>query len=130
MLGGPAGPALFLYVMIFAFVEDGTLQVKADLAEVRRDWEGIDVESRAVEFYDEDGRALEPVFTRPNRQGRLLWMVRWVESGEYELRPATDPSMDPISVKLAETAHLHPNPWFDTLDDVRRYLAGRKAVPG
>jgi hypothetical protein len=113
--------------MIFAFAEDGALQVKADLAEVRRDWEGIDVESRAVEFYDENGKPLDPVFTRSNRQGRLLWMRRWVESGEYELQPATDPLLDPIEVKLAETQYLEPNRWFETLDDVRRYFAERSS---
>ena len=30
--------------MIFAFVEDGSLQIKRDLHEVRRDFETVDVE--------------------------------------------------------------------------------------
>jgi hypothetical protein len=47
--------------VIFAFVEDGSVEIKRDLAEVRRDFEAIDVENFVVAFYDENGTPLEPV---------------------------------------------------------------------
>lgn len=50
--------------MLFVFVEDGTLEVVADLDEARRRYEPIDVESRVFIFYDERGRPLEPVIHR------------------------------------------------------------------
>ena len=58
--------------MIFGFAEDSTLHVVADLHEFRRMCEPIDVESSVYAFYDADGRPLTPVFTKPNRQRRVL----------------------------------------------------------
>jgi hypothetical protein len=112
--------------MIFAFLEDGTLEIKRDLAEVRRDFEPIDVEDLVVEFYDEKGRPLQPVFTRPNRQRNVLrWLVS-LEQGEFELRPGQDVSRDPIEVKLSETVALEPNPFLKSLEEVRDYLLKRR----
>ncbi len=41
--------------MIFAFVEDGNLEIVADAAEARRKYEGVDVENEVVRFFDEQG---------------------------------------------------------------------------
>ena len=38
--------------MVFAFLEDGTLVVHATAAAAIREYEGIDVESGVVRFYD------------------------------------------------------------------------------
>jgi hypothetical protein len=35
--------------MIFAFVEGGSLEIKRDLSEVRRDFEAVDVENLVVD---------------------------------------------------------------------------------
>ena len=38
--------------VIFAFGDDGMIGVHETEAEVRREWEGLDVESQTVVFYD------------------------------------------------------------------------------
>jgi hypothetical protein len=108
--------------MIFAFVEDGSLEIKRDLAEVRRDFEAVDVENLVVEFYDEQGRPLEPVFTKPNRRRKILGFLVSLEQGEFELRRTEDPTCDPIEVKLSETVALEPNPFFGSLEEIRTHL--------
>jgi hypothetical protein len=111
--------------MVFAFVEDGTLVVHATAADAIRQYEGIDVESGVVRFYDESGVYLEPRFTTPNRSGKWLRLVRWVESGAYQLVPNPSADTDSITLALHETSILQPNPWFATLDELKAALASR-----
>jgi hypothetical protein len=108
--------------MIFAFVEDGSLEIKRDLSEVRRDFDAVDVENLVVEFYDDTGRPLEPVFTRPNRRRRFLLFFLSLEQGEFELRPTQDPTWDPIEVMLDQVVTLEANPFFNSLEEVQAHL--------
>ena len=108
--------------MIFAFVEDGSLQIKRDLREVRRDFEAVDVENLVVTFYDDKGCPLAPVFTRPNRRRKLLGFLVSLEQGEFELEPTRDPTWDPIEIVLNETVTLEPNPFFSSIEQVRAHL--------
>ena len=111
--------------MIFVFVEDGSLEIVGDIDEVRKNYEGIDVESGVFQFFDENGQFLEPRFTKPNKKGRFLGIFEWVESGEFELVPAGKNISENIFDYLNETGELKPNPWFSSLDEVRRYLEDR-----
>ena len=108
--------------MIFAFVEDGSLQIKRDLREVRRDFEAVDVENLVVTFYDDQGQPLVPVFTRPNRRRKFLGILVSLEQGEFELQPTRDPTWDPIEVALDETVSLEPNPFFSSIEQIRAHL--------
>ena len=110
--------------MIFAFVEDGTVEVLASESAART-WEPIDVESRVVVFYADDGTWLEPRFTRPNRHRFFGWVL---EQGAFELvrNPAGHPTIDSIDAALSEAVALEPNPYFRTIDDIRRHLAARR----
>ena len=114
--------------MIFVFVEDGTLEVVADLDAVRRMSEPIDVESSVYRFYDADGRPLTPLFTKPNRQTRFFGLFTTLTQGEYTLEAGDTSQEDPIAVALLETAVLEPNEWFTDLDAVREYLTARGAL--
>lgn len=114
--------------MIFVFVEDGTLEIAADLAAVRVMCEPIDVESSVFRFYDAEGRPLRARFTTPNRQRKIIGMFSSLTQGEYTLEPAASSDEDPVSVALQETATLEPNPFFSDLNAVRRYLADRGAL--
>ena len=82
--------------VIFAFVEDGTLEIYGSAAEAIRANEGIDVEDRVVHFYDENGVYLEPRFSTPNRRGKLFGLIGWVQSGVYELVANPDADEDPF----------------------------------
>ena len=65
--------------MIFAFTEDGVLEILESAAQACTRYEGVDVDAGAVQFYDADGRPLVARFSAPNRSGRLLGLLPWVE---------------------------------------------------
>jgi hypothetical protein len=111
--------------MVFAFLEDGTLVVHESVVDASRQYEGIDVESGVVRFYDESGTFLEPRFTTPNRAGRTLGLFRWVVSGTYELVANPAAGEDPFALALHETSVLEPNRWYASLDDLKATLAAR-----
>jgi hypothetical protein len=113
--------------MIFAFIEDGTLSVLRDLEEVRAEFEGVDVESAVVEFFDEDGSRLEANFIEPNQYGRFLGIFSWSKSGVYELVQSEDPSEDSIEIKLLEAQTLKPNEWFNSIEEVKDHFSKRNA---
>ena len=106
--------------MILASREDGRFTIHADLAAVRREWEAIDVENAVAIFYDEDGTWLKPEFTTPNRRG----IFGGITQGEYILTRCEqrEPHVDPIEVALDEAAGVEPNPYFDSVDSIRRHV--------
>lgn len=108
--------------MIFAFLEDGTLAVHANLSDVQREYEGVDVEAGAVHFYDESGTPLEARFTTPNRRGKWLGLFGWSSSGVYMLVPAPLAAQDPFALALQEAQSLAPNPWYPSLEALRSAL--------
>jgi hypothetical protein len=112
-------------VLIFAFGDDGGLTVYESAAEAIRDWEGIDVESGAVHFYDQQGTCLEPRFSKPNRRGKWLGLVGWVESGTYELIPNARSEQDPFALALFEVGFLNPNKWFSSLDQLKAAMSAQ-----
>jgi hypothetical protein len=110
--------------MLFVFLEDGTVDVVADLAEAQRQYEALDVESDVYRFYDGDGTPLEPVF--PDRhERRVLGMRVGEELGNFILRPA-GPNADSIEVALEETNVLNGNPWFQSLEQIRAHFSARR----
>lgn len=112
--------------MLFAFIEDGTLEVLADRAEALSRFEPVDVESGTVVFYDDRGRPLTPVF--PHRSERRFLGFRLdSDPGPYEFEPSTDATATPLETALVEAAAMTPNAWFSTLDDVRAHLSARRA---
>ena len=111
--------------MIFAFVEDGTLHVYETAQEAIRAYEGIDVESGLVRFYDESGVYLEPRFIHPNRSGKTLGVIKWVESGAYDLVANPAAQEDSFALSLYETRVLDPNAWFTSLEQLKSVLAAK-----
>ena len=114
--------------MIFVFVEDGTLDIAADIDEVRRMCEPIDVESSVFTFFDADGRPLAPKFIRPNRVKRIFGLLSVIDQGEYALEPSDPSAHDSIAIALQETCAMEPNTWFTDLNAVRDYLLARGAL--
>lgn len=108
--------------MILAFVEDGTLRLHRSEEEATAEYEGVDVESRVVMFYREDGVYLEPVFTEPNRYGRLLGLISWSESGTYHLEPRPGTAEYPLWLALLEHPILEPGLGFGSMEELRRHL--------
>ncbi len=70
--------------MIFGFTtDDRTLHVFPGEAQAIADAEGVDVEDGLWLFFGQDGTPLEPVFTKPNKKGKIM-----VQSGVYHLQRA------------------------------------------
>jgi len=107
--------------IVFAFTEDGGLQVFRDKEAAIREYEGIDVESEAVCFYDSAGKFLEPHFTSPNKHGKILGLLNWTQSGSYDL-VLSHASHDLFSLALFETRYMESNEWFESLDAAKRAL--------
>ena len=109
--------------MLFVFLEDGTVDVVADLAEAQRQYEALDVESDVYRFYDGEGAPLQATF--PDRRERRVLGVRMGEElGNFVLGPA-GPDADPIEVALEETNVLNANRWFQSLEELRAHLGVR-----
>lgn len=107
--------------MLFAYNEDGTLEVVADLDEARRKFDSEDVESGAIRLFDDAGRSLGPVF--PHRSERRLLGIRITEDpGAYDLVIQEDSAVEGLSVVLGEANVLMPNPWFADLEAIRRHI--------
>ncbi len=111
--------------MIFAFNEEGTLEILAGAAEARRDYEGIDVEAGMVTFYDEHGASLAPVFSVANRHGHFLGLFPWSASGVFDLVPKLPGTGDSFALALFEAGSLKPNRWFSTIDQLKNTLRER-----
>ncbi|MGH7637122.1 MAG: hypothetical protein ACREOK_05680 [Gemmatimonadaceae bacterium] len=107
--------------MIFAYNEDGTLEVVADVTEARGRFESSDVESGAVRLFDSRGKPLQPHF--PNRtEKKFLGMRMSSDPGPYELAPATGDG-EMLEQALGPTVVLMPNRWFPSLDAVHAHFA-------
>jgi hypothetical protein len=112
--------------LIFAFLDDGTLQVHGSVAAVTGRFEGADVESGAVQFYDETGTFLEPRFSMARRKARFLGWLGWRSAGDaYELHPNPAADPDSFAIALYETITLAPNPWFASMEQLKSELATR-----
>ncbi len=111
--------------MIFAFTEDGVLEILESAAQACTRYEGVDVDAGAVQFYDADGRPLVARFSAPNRSDRLLGLLPWVESGVYELVEGAENSNDAFALALYETTALTSNRWFDSLEHLKGALRTR-----
>jgi hypothetical protein len=108
---------------VFAFLEDGTLRVFETTTAAALEYKGIDVESGVVKFYDRSGTCLQPVFSSPNRTGKIFGLFPWVHSGVHELLPNADAAEDPFAFALLEVSVLEPNPWFSSLHELKSALA-------
>ena len=110
--------------VIFAFGDDGGIEVFTSIDDAKRDWEPIDVESGIVVFYDDDGTWLKPDFIKPNKR-QFFGII--LTHGEYTLvREAAPPEVDPIDVALAEAVYIKPNAYFNSVDAILRHIRARQ----
>ncbi len=108
--------------MLFAYNEDGTLEVVADEAEARIHFESYDVESGAVRLFDGSGNPLSPRF--PHRSERKILGIRISDDpGPFEL-VASEGTGETLLQALSPAVVLMPNRWFKDIDAVRARLAG------
>lgn len=107
--------------LVFAFLEDGTLRLFPTAKEAASEFDGIDVESRVVRFYDSSGIFLEPKFVTPDRRRGIRSILNRPRRA-YELVPSPSSNEDSFALALYETAVLEPNEWFANLTALKQWL--------
>ena len=110
--------------LIFAIGEDGTLEVFDNIFSVRRDCEGIDVESGVWDFFDAKGTPLKPVFHHPNRVEKFLFglFTSITSSQKFDLVPDSTKAQPDLLACLAAITILEKNDYFSDVASVRTYL--------
>ena len=109
--------------LVFGFLEDGTLRVFPSATAAASEFDGIDIESSVVRFYDSSGVFLEPRFVSPDRR-RGVWGIFNRSRRAYELVPGPSSNEDSFALALYETAVLEPNEWFANLTALKQWLRG------
>jgi hypothetical protein len=110
--------------LIFAIGEDGMLSIFDGISSVRRDCEGIDVESGVWDFFDARGMPLKPVFHHPNRvEEHLLGLFTSITSSQiFDLVPDSTKAQSDLLACLADIIILEKNDYFSDVASVRTYL--------
>lgn len=108
----------------FALCEDGTLDVFESLQQIRRQCEGIDVESGVWDFFDHAGKPLTPLFHTPNRiKKHLFGLITSIASSQhFDLVPAISGDEPPLLDILTEQTILNPNKIFKTMTELLAHL--------
>lgn len=109
--------------MIIVFADDQTVTVLPDMESVRSDCEAIDVEEGAFRFFDELGRRLVPRFTASVRRTSLLFGIKLVGGGNFELDLDPQDQGSAFETSLVNVVAIEPNPWFATIADLAHYVA-------
>ncbi len=113
--------------MILAFREDGSVAIHASIDAACRLYEGVDVESQVIQFFDADGNRLKPRFTTPNRFWSVFGVVLRSSSGQYTLVLDPDEDADPLWLMLNEAGGIEGPSRFASVDQLREHLARRGA---
>lgn len=111
--------------MILAFIEDGTIELHETIEDAALAYEGIDVGSEVVVFYDDSGNYLKPVFSEPNQYGSFLGLIKWCRSGVYELKIDNASCNEPLWMALAESSSIESSNNFKTIEQLKTHLAAR-----
>ena len=110
---------------VLAFVEDGELRVFPTMAAACSEFEGVDVKSGTVVFFDENGTPLEARFTTANASGKTFGPFGWVRSGDYRLVPNTTDENDSLALALFEVRYMEPGAEFTCVEEVKNWLRAK-----
>jgi hypothetical protein len=110
--------------LIIAIGEDGTLSVFDGISSVRRDCEGIDVESGVWDFFDAKGTPLKPVFHHPNLVKKFLFgfFTSITSSQKFDLVPDSTAAHPNLLTCLGDTTSIEKNDHFSDVASIRTYL--------
>lgn len=107
--------------MLFAYNDDGRLEIVESVAEARDNFAAADVEAGVIRLFDESGRYMAPHF--PERSERkFLGMTLSSDLGPFDLRPPAA-GADHLLDELGPTIVVMPNRWFKDIDAVKAHLS-------
>jgi hypothetical protein len=108
--------------MLFAYIDDGRLEVLEDIAAARREYASDDIESGTIRLFDDAGNPLTAVFQARSAR-KFLGMVISDDRGPFDLVPSAQPDAEKLVDAFAPSVVLMPNRWFKDVDAVRAHLA-------
>jgi hypothetical protein len=107
--------------MLFAYNDDGRLEVVEDVAEARDNFAASDVEAGVIRLFDETGRHMAPHFPERSEK-KFLGMKLSSDPGPFHLQPAA-PGAARLLDELGPTIVVMPNRWFKDIDAVKAHLS-------
>ena len=114
--------------MLFAYIDDGRLEVLEDVNQARQEYASDDIDSGTIRLFDASGNPLTAVF--PARTERkFLGMVISDDPGPFELVPSVEPGAEKLLDAFGPSVVLMPNRWFRDVDAVRAHLTPRTVEP-
>lgn len=112
--------------MIVAFQDDGGVFTFKTPEQACREYEGTDVESEAVYFFNDAGIAMRPVFDTPNTFGSLFGVITWSQSGSYHLEPDPGYQTESLDELLSLVQYVDAGSRFDSIEDVKKLFTDQK----
>ena len=109
-------------MFVLAFIEDGKIEVFASRESAASKFDGIDVESGTVQFFEEDGTPLKAEFTSPDPSGRRYGPAGLGPYGQYSLVPDRESNDDALALALFEASALEPNVFFASIENLKSML--------
>jgi len=107
--------------MLFAYNDDGRLEVVENVSEARDNFAATDVEAGVIRLFDEAGRYMAPHF--PERSERkFLGLKLSSDPGPFHLHPPTA-TAEQLLDELGPTIVVMPNRWFKDIDAVKAHLS-------
>ena len=113
--------------MLFAYNDDGRLEVVADEAEARNNFAASDVEAGVIRLFDEHGKVMTPSFPQ-RKQKKFLGVTVSSDPGPFHLTPS-GPDGERLLESLGPTVVVMPNRWFTDIDAVKSHLKRAAHAP-
>ena len=107
--------------MLFAYNDDGRLEVVEDVAEARDNFAASDVEAGVIRLFDDRGRYMAPHFPERSEK-KFLGMKLSSDPGPFHLK-AGDAAGESLLDALGPTIVVMPNKWFKDIDAVKAHLS-------
>ncbi len=125
----PLNAALCTLEMIFIFSEDHTLEILSSCIEAEAKFDAFDVECKVHVFFDGNGNYLKPTFIVPNKTVKKWLFFKTVILGKYKLKKSDyDKFNMPLDWAIGQAIKMHPNPFFETLEDATRYITRQSST--
>jgi hypothetical protein len=107
--------------MLFAYNDDGRLEVVDSVAEARDNFAAADVEAGVIRLFDDRGRYMAPHFPERSEK-KFLGMKMSSDPGPFHLKPA-EATAEKLLDELGPTIVVMPNRWFKDIDAVKAHLS-------
>lgn len=103
------------------------MQIFFNITAVQASCEGIDVEDGEYRFFNAEGDPLEIVFLKPNKKSKTLFgLITVVQSGIFDLVHTNNPLSTTLLQALTDNISLAPNPYYTSIEEVRKLLLSAK----